>query len=332
MSSISVIICAYTEKRLHDLIAAVESVQQQSMPPEEIIVVIDHNPALLRLAQEQLSQVIVIENTGLQGLRGARSSGLSVAQGQIIAFLDDDAIASADWLKHLCEAYGDPRVLGTGGAIMPMWAVGKPAWFPEEFYWVVGCTYRGMPQKRAVIRNPIGANMSLRREVFDVVGGFHDDIANIAFQHAGGCEETELCIRAQQQWPQSIFLYLPEATVRHQVPASRMCWSYFYFRCYAEGTAKAVISSYLGAKDSLASEYSYTRHTLPTSIKNNLYQAIFHRDWVAMVRTWAILSGLTVTVAGYGAGTVLLAMKHGKHKAKKQRATKLSLSGYLTAK
>lgn len=328
--SVSVIICAYTEKRLPDLLAAVASVQQQSLPPQEIIVVIDHNPQLLYLAQEQLVQVTLIENTSISGLRGARSCGLAVARGQIIAFLDDDAIAAPDWLKYLCEGYDNPDVLGTGGAIMPMWATDKPVWFPEEFYWVVGCTYRGMPCNDAVIRNPIGANMSLRREVFDVVGGFHDDIANIAFQHAGGCEETELCIRAQQHWPQKMFLYLPKATVRHRVPDSRMRWSYFYFRCYAEGVSKAVISSYMGVKDSLASERTYTRYTLPMGIKENLWRVLFDGDWVGLARIWAILSGLAVTVAGYGVGSLLL---EGTHlKATLLRLIKMPRSGYLPAK
>jgi len=228
---ISVIICAYTEDRWHDLVAAVDSVQQQSLPPREIIIVVDHNPHLLEHAREKLPGVIVVENTETRGLRGARNCGIAASHGQLIAFLDDDAVAIPDWLMFLCEAYNDPQVLGTGGSVTPFWVEQKPTWFPEEFYWVVGCTYRGMLQKGAAIRNPIGANMSIRRAVFDTIGDFHSDIETA--RHAGGCEETELCIRARQRWTQGKFLYCPQANVLHGVPVNRTRWHDFCSRCTA---------------------------------------------------------------------------------------------------
>ena len=137
-NSVSVIICAYTEERWDDLVEAVESVQQQTLPAKEIIVVIDHNPNLLKRAREHLSHVVVVENKETPGLRGARNSGIAVAQGAIIAFLDDDAIAIPDWLMLLTEGYTDYQVMGTGGAVTPLWMDNKPGWLPEEFYWVVG--------------------------------------------------------------------------------------------------------------------------------------------------------------------------------------------------
>ena len=51
---ISVIICTYTEKRWDTLVAAITSVQQQSMSPQEIIVVSDNNPALAVRVRAQL--------------------------------------------------------------------------------------------------------------------------------------------------------------------------------------------------------------------------------------------------------------------------------------
>src|SRR5690242_12415697 len=69
---VSVIICAYTEARWHDLVAAVESLHRQSRPPHEIIVVVDHNQLLLERARTELSDVVV-ENSEPQGLSGARN-------------------------------------------------------------------------------------------------------------------------------------------------------------------------------------------------------------------------------------------------------------------
>src|SRR6266566_5151212 len=302
---ISVIICAYTEDRWDDLVAAIESVRQQTLSATEIIIVIDHNPQLQERVQNHIPDVIVVENSEARGLRGARNCGVAVAKSQIIAFLDDDAVAIPDWLMFLTEGYTDPNVLGTGGAVTPFWVDNKPAWLPEEFYWVVGCTYRGMPQTASTIRNPIGANMSIRHEVFDTVGNFHSEIERVGTQHAGGCEETELCIRARQHWPQGVFLYQPQARVLHSVPGSRTRWRYFYSRCYVEGLAKAVVARHVGAKDSLASERIYTLRTLPRAVARGLTDALFRHDLTGLARAGAIVAGLAITTAGYFIGTIL---------------------------
>lgn len=314
IDDVSVIICAYTEERWDDLVAAVESVKQQTMPCKEIIVVIDHNPNLLRRAQEHMSGVIIVENTQERGLRGARNCGIACTRSQIIAFLDDDAVAIPEWLSLLTEGYDDSRVLGTGGAITPSWVSNKPDWLPEEFYWIVGCTYRGMPQADAVIRNPIGANMSFRREIFETVGDFHSDAESVGTQHAGGCEETELCIRAHHYWPDRVFLYHPLANVFHRVPKSRVRWQYFRFRCYVEGLAKASVSRYVGQKDGLASERSYTLLVLPQGVLRGLLDGIVHHDFMGLARAGAIVAGLMVTAAGYAVGYASLQVAKSKQR------------------
>lgn len=302
VDQISVIICAYTEDRFNDLIAAVESVQRQTCPPCEIIVVIDHNPGLLRQVQEHISDVFVIENTGVRGLSGARNSGITIAKSPFIAFLDDDAIAAPNWLQSLSMPFADSKVLGVGGAVIPRWLDKQPSWFPEEFLWVVGCTYRGMPQAASQIRNPIGANMAFRREVFDSVGGFRSEIGRIGKKPLG-CEETELCIRAHQYWPQGVFLYQPQASVSHCVPTNRATWRYFGSRCYAEGLSKAVVAQYVGAKESLSSERSYAFTTLPLGIVRGGADMFLRYDITGFLRACTILAGFVMTTVGYIVGS-----------------------------
>lgn len=298
---VSVVICAYTEGRWHDLLAAVKSVQNQVVPPREIIVVVDHNPAFLERVRAHLQHVVVVENQERQGLSGARNSGVAVAQGTVIAFVDEDAVCAPDWLLRLNAAYEDPNVVGVGGAVEPVWLAGRPGWFPEEFNWVVGCTYRGMPQVAGPVRNLIGCNMSFRREVFEAVGGFRNGIGRIGTRPLG-CEETEFCIRVRQQRSQGIFYYEPQARVYHRVPASRASWYYFVSRCYAEGLSKALVSRLVGARDGLDSEWAYTLRTLPKGIVHGLMDTMFHWDPTGVGRAVAILTGLGVTTAGYVSG------------------------------
>jgi glucosyl-dolichyl phosphate glucuronosyltransferase len=304
-NSISVIICAYTADRWNDLVAAVKSVQRQTLLPGEIVVVVDHNPGLLKRVREQVPGVVAVENVETPGLSGARNSGIAIAKGQIIAFLDDDAVATPDWLMFLSAAFVDPGVLGVGGAVTPLWSDGIPGWFPDEFYWVVGCTYRGMPQTAGSIRNPIGANMSFRREIFDIAGGFRNEIGRVG-KRPVGCEETEFCIRVRQCRPQSTFFYQPQARVLHNVPNYRSRWSYFCARCYAEGLSKAIVTRCVGEKEGLASERNYSLRTLPQGVMRNLADALFRHALTGFARAGTIVVGLAVTTAGYLVGNIFL--------------------------
>lgn len=304
MRDVSVIICAYTEDRWDDLVEAVESIKGQTVPPREIIVVVDHNTALLERAHRHIPGIVVMENAEKRGLSGARNSGIARVAGEVVAFMDEDATAEPDWLERLLHDYEDERVLGVGGAIEPLWLAGRPAWFPDEFDWVVGCTYRGMPTATAPVRNLIGCNMSFRRSVFETVGGFRHGIGRVGTRPVGD-EETEICIRASQRYPQGIFLYEPRARVHHRVPAARARCSYFRARCYAEGLSKALLSRLVGTQDGLASERTYTFRTLPRGVMRNIADTFRGRGLSGLSRAAAIVTGLAVTSAGYLAGTVL---------------------------
>jgi glucosyl-dolichyl phosphate glucuronosyltransferase len=301
--SISVVICAYTEERWYDLVAAVESIQQQSAPPCEIIVVIDHNTQLFERARVHIPGVVVIESTEPKGLSGARNSGLAMTRGALIAFLDDDAIAEPGWLGRLSNCCQDPQVLGAGGIVEPLWSNKCPAWFPKEFYWVVGCTYQDPPVWPTVVRNPYGGCTCIRREVFEMVGGFRNGIGRVGAYPMGG-EETELCIRAAKRWPRKIFLFDPDARIYHRISPYRASWRYFLSRCYAEGLSKAVITRYVGIKDGLSSERTYTCQTLPLGFSRGIADALFRFDLTGFLRAGAIVVGLVLTTTGYLAGII----------------------------
>ena len=277
--------------------------QQQIPPPSEIIVVIDHNSPLLERVRAHIPGVIAIENAESRGLSGARNSGIAIANGEVIVFLDDDAVVTPGWLTLLCEEFAAPQVLGVGGAILPLWSAPTPGWFPEEFYWVVGCTYQGMPLMKATVRNLIGANMSFRREIFKAIGGFRHGIGRVGTLPVG-CEETELCIRVRQHWPEGVFQYQPEARVLHHVPESRTRWRYFWTRCYAEGLSKAIVARYVGTKDGLASERAYTLRVLPRGVIRGLMDTLLRGDLTGIMRAGTIMAGLAVTMLGYLAGRI----------------------------
>jgi GT2 family glycosyltransferase len=297
-TDVAVVICAYTDERWDETLRAVESVRGQSSPVGELVLVVDHNTGLLERFQAHFKDTVrVLENTHRQGLSGARNTGIEATTKAIIGFLDDDAEAQADWVEQLISAYATEQVAGAGGYIEPKWNAPRPGWWPKEFDWVVGCSYTGLPTKRQRVRNPIGANMSVRRSAFDAAGGFSPAIGRIG-KHPIGCEETELFIRIAQLQPGSFAVYEPAARVLHNVGAPRATFDYFKRRCFAEGLSKAVVAQLSKDQESLSSEWTYTLKTLPAGVVRNIASGI-RGDREGFARAGAIVAGLGITTAGY---------------------------------
>jgi GT2 family glycosyltransferase len=315
--SSSVVICAYTLDRWDQLVVALAAAVNQDPGPLEVLLVVDHNAELADRARVHLGSLVrVVENAHRRGLSGARNTGVEAATGDIVVFLDDDAVPAPGWVDALTSPFADPRVAATGGVARPAWAEGRPAWFPHEFDWVVGCSYRGQPSPEALdrtggapgstggvveVRNPLGCNMAFRRLVFADIGGFRDDVGRVG-RHPLGCEETELCIRLRQQRPEARIVLTAGAVVDHHVTPDRHRFDYFRRRCFAEGISKAVVTDRVGAGDGLASERSYVTRALPRGVADGLRASVRGRDLDGARRSGAIVAGLALTAAGYARG------------------------------
>ena len=264
------------------------------------MLVIDHNPALLDRARTELPGLDILENARSRGLSGARNTALEKVAGDVVVFLDDDAVPRDGWLAALKAPYRDAGVFAVGGWASPAWPHGdRPARIPPELDWVVGCSYEGMPRTRAPIRNLMGCNMSFRRQVFDLVGGFDEAVGRVGTTPLG-CEETELCIRLRQARPDVEILFEPVAIVDHSVTADRITWQYLRRRAYAEGLSKALISGDVG-RAAMATELAYGRKVLPAAVARDA------RRWLGGDRSAGQAAGavpltLGTFAAGYAAG------------------------------
>ncbi len=292
---VSVVIPCHTERRWDHLVVAVHSVLAQSLAPDEIVVVVDHNPALYARASRELDGVTVLANRFQRGVSGNRNTGAFHTDTQVIALLDGDARAHPGWLARLVAPLREPSVVGTGGAIVPAWERHQPVWFPGEFLWAVGGSYTGMPTRTAPTRNVWSASMAVRRDVFEHVGGFRDGFGKLGDRARP--EDTDLCVRMSRAG-RGHWMYVPGALVDHPVPVERTTFGFFLSRCYSEGRGKIEMARLLSGGGSLSSEQDYLRRTVPRAIARGLADALRGRGARHAARAGAALAG--VAAAGIG--------------------------------
>ena len=293
-TSLSIVVCCYTAARRAQVLRAVDTALEQIGTCDQIIVVVDHNEALL----EDLSDVLppsitVTANTFERGLSGARNTGVGRSVNEVVLFLDDDAALTAGALDAARQAFEDRSVVAIGGAVEADWQLGAaPGWFPAEFGWVVGCDYRGLPAGGEQIRNPIGAAMAVRRDALNRIDGFSSRLGRVADLPAG-CEETLMGVQLRAEFPDRRIIRHTAFRVSHHVPTDRSTLRYFIRRCYQEGRSKASLTRIAGPADALASERSYTIRILPSGA------------WHARRnprRALALIIGFLCTATGYLTG------------------------------
>jgi glycosyltransferase involved in cell wall biosynthesis len=304
-ATFSVVVAAWSLDARPQIEACVAALARQTLPAREVLIVIDHNPELAAWGRASLPAVTVLENTHERGVVGSRNTGLDAANGEIVAFTDDDATPEPGWLAALAEAFADPTAIGVGGALIPDWVDAEPRWIPPEFYWVFGCSYRGLPTELAPIRNPIGANMAVRREALEAVGGLRAGVRPRELKIGGkvlsaghALDDTSLGIRIGGAFPDRRWLYQPAARVNHRVAPGRTTLRYFLVRNFEEGEGKAALAAEVGSASGLEAERRHLFVTVPRGLVRGLAD-LFRGDPYGPLRSLALLAGVGAAAVGY---------------------------------
>jgi glycosyltransferase involved in cell wall biosynthesis len=293
----SVVIATHTLQRRKALTEAVFSVLSQQQLPYEVVVAVDNNNDLYEWVRTKLPRAIAVHNLGGRGASATRNAGARVAAGSVLVFLDDDAVARSGWLQSLTAPLAHPGVVGVGGQVEPIWLGRAPKWMPEEFLWVVGASYRGMPNQAAPVRNAWSENMAVAKADFWAVNGFREGFGKTGQRSQP--EDTDFCMRLTDAMPGRTWWYEPLARVGHYVPASRATLRFFVRRCYNEGQGKADMAHVLGLRESLQDERRHAISVLPQGILRELRQAVAGRELAAAQRASAIGVGLGAASLGY---------------------------------
>lgn len=176
---VSVVLCTYSMDRYYDFAEAADSVLDQTYDEVELVVVVDRTESVYEravLAYGEHPDTTLHCNDENQGLSVSRNVGAELADGDVVVFMDDDAVADPNWIAELVAAYERHDAIAVGGQMTPAWVASEPGFLSAEFYWLVGVTYRGFPEVETEVQNTFSSNLSFRRDVFLDLEGFQPDM------------------------------------------------------------------------------------------------------------------------------------------------------------
>ena len=183
-------------------------------------------------------EIRCVHQAGL-GLNSARNLGVRETRADLIAFLDDDTIASAGWAAAVIEAFATFDCDALGGRVelrlegeAPAWLAGKRSYLSEfelgpRPAWLDG----GLM--------PVGANCAVRRSALEAVGGFRAGLDRAPGSLVSN-GDTEFFRRLRATGGR--VLYVPSAHVLHVIGAERLTLSYFRARARAQGVSDQILA------------------------------------------------------------------------------------------
>jgi len=239
---VSIVIATYN--RCEDLKECLDSVFDLEVEPLEVIVVDSKSTDNTK----QLKDCFPIEfvSTNRRNRQSARNLGISIADGDVIAFLDDDVVVGDEWLREMIISYTDSTVGGVGGRAIPYGST-------EEFYTKISNTEVGKvfndglvignfdfpSEKMLEVDSFIGCNMSFRRDLLLRVRGFDENYLGTGYR-----DDTDLCMRIRRLGYK--LLYQPKSLVWHKFRGKRVSseWSYWYIRNHVYFYLKNIFSEH----------------------------------------------------------------------------------------
>jgi glucosyl-dolichyl phosphate glucuronosyltransferase len=228
---ISCIICTYNRERF--LHSSIESMVGQTLPKNlfEVIIVnnnsTDNTDTIARSLIEKYNETVnfkyVIELK--QGLSHARNRGIEEANGEYICYIDDDAIASPDFLKNIVDFFeSNPNAAGVGGKIIPEYVDGKPAWMNHFMEGLVSKVDNGEEIfEYNGSKFPIGCNMTYKKSVLLEIGMFDPDLGRKG--NSGEASEEKDVFFKIYNIGYKVY-YLPNIPVKHIIESSRLEYPY----------------------------------------------------------------------------------------------------------
>jgi len=233
-----------TRNRCATLATLLARVAPQAEAAAAEVVVVDNGstdgtPETLRQLEADGKLRIVFEP--IPGATRARNAGARAARGEVVAFVDDDALPSDGWLTALLAPFENPRVAAAGGRVRLRFAGALPAWWDAALATYLAAYDLGPEPADLGARpwydSPRGLNLAVRRDALLAVGGFNLRLGPRAGRPSVG-EESDLCFRLLARGHE--IRYVPGAVVEHLVDPARLHPRWFFQRAFWTGWSEAM--------------------------------------------------------------------------------------------
>lgn len=239
---ITAVICTCNR---HELLSkSIESLINQSLEKEKYqILIVDNNStqdtrSLVEDYRKKVSNIDYIFEPA-QGLSKARNIGWKHARGKYVAFIDDDAQASPQWLENIILRFEDlnDNCALVSGSVFPIWEVPPPKWLTKRMKRFLSLIERIDHIGEVADENYLaGTNISYKKACLLEVGGFNEELGR-----KKGCllsmEELHLKRKLHRYGYKSF--YQPQIRVDHFIPENRLKRKWFFKRFFWQGRSEA---------------------------------------------------------------------------------------------
>ena len=229
---ITLIICTYNrEKYIGPLL---DSIAKNDYPTTDYeIVLVDNNctdntrGVCEQFATEHPEIAFRYVTEPEQGLSAARNKGIKEAKGDIVIYVDDDALVDADYIRIYAEHFAaSPETMAAGGPIEPLYETEEPNWMSPytKALLTAWMNYGDKVREYPNGRYPGGGNAAYRKEVFDRVGLFNTELGrkgNLLL----ASEEKDIFDKMKALGMK--VLYLPTPVLHHCIPQAKLEEDYF---------------------------------------------------------------------------------------------------------
>jgi glycosyltransferase involved in cell wall biosynthesis len=237
---ISAIVCTYNGEKV--LEKAIQSLLRQTLNKKnyEILVVdngsTDGTRNIIRQFQSEDNLRYIFEPE--LGLSKARNTGWQMAQGEFVAYLDDDAIACPKWLERILNTFrAVPEAGVIGGRVNPIWEAPRPTWLSDTM--LIGLSVINWSEEPTFLnegQSLLGGNVAYLRRLLKKTGGFSPELGR-----KGNCllsnEENLLIMKIKEMGFKEY--YHPGISIEHLVPADKLRKDWFEKRYYWQGISDA---------------------------------------------------------------------------------------------
>jgi len=244
---ISVVIA--TRNRASLLGATLDQLRSQPFAADDEVIVVDNGSTddtqqVISRASAAFPVRLVQLQERASGKSPALNTGIAASRGDVLALTDDDVLVADDWLAQVRRIFGDPAIDLAGGRVDPRWERPAPRWMQVEQDGRYGrlasplaLLHYGEPQPLGQ-RTAVGANLAIRRRVWEELGGFANHLGRRTGTLLCG-EDHDFCQRAVAAGFRCE--YRPELRVRHWVPAERTRLAYHLRWFYWSGITNAML-------------------------------------------------------------------------------------------